>query len=177
MSPGAPDPALGRRLLLAFLASTLLHALLVGSLKPTANAPSVGFIAARLNAVMVPAETGASAREEPAPSGSSREAPGRAFPVRPRYYTAQEVDVRATPAKLTTRTRTEANLMLGRFVRVKLRLFISETGHVDRFDVLEAEGLADPATLNDIREVRFLPAQKDGLAVKSQKIIELSFLP
>jgi len=93
------------------------------------------------------------------------------------YYSSQDVDVRATPMKMETTPASEKNVLLGRLVRVKLRLFISEQGGVDRFEILEAEGLTDAVSLEDVSEIRFHPAQKAGRPVKSQKVVELTFAP
>jgi hypothetical protein len=93
------------------------------------------------------------------------------------YYTTQELDVRATPVKMETTLALEKSLLLGRLVRVKLRLFISEQGNVDRFEVLEADGLTSSVSLDDVTEIRFRPAQKGGRPVKSQKVVELTFAP
>ena len=85
--------------------------------------------------------------------------------------------MRATPRKITSTPRVERSPMLGRIVKVKLRLFISDSGEVDRFEVLEAEGLTPALSLDDVREIPFYPAQRQGRPVRSQKVVELTFSP
>jgi hypothetical protein len=108
-------------------------------------------------------------------AATSREPVASLMPDLPRYYTAKEVDVRAMPMDIANPALTEKGMILGRVVRVKLRIFISEAGRVDRFDVLETDGPA--FSLDDVPEIRFHPAQREGRPVKSQKVIELSFVP
>jgi Gram-negative bacterial TonB protein C-terminal len=99
------------------------------------------------------------------------------LPVDARYYTAKEVDIKATPLEMKTRLQTFDNFPLGRIATVKLRLFISEQGRIDSLEILHADRLPDPALLRDFREVRFRPAERGGRPVKSQKVVEISFVP
>ena len=63
--------------------------------------------------------------------------------------------------------------------RVTLLLHIDERGIVRKAQVEESlpEGVFDSAALSAWADVRFSPAMKDGLAVKSRKLLEISFLP
>jgi len=94
-----------------------------------------------------------------------------------RYYTSREVDIKATPLEMRTRPRTNDNFPFGRIATAKLRLFISEEGRLDAYEILEAERLPNRALLDDFRQVRFRPAERAGRPVKSQKIVEISFVP
>jgi protein TonB len=62
---------------------------------------------------------------------------------------------------------------------VRLLLFIDERGVVTRMQIDEAEParLFDAAAMRAWTDVKFSPAQKNGVAVKSQKLLELSFRP
>jgi len=93
------------------------------------------------------------------------------------YYTAKQVDLKATPIHMKTSVRTPDNFPLGRIATVKLRLFINEEGGVDGYEVLAADQLPSAALLQDIREIRFRPAERAGRAVKSQKLVGFSFVP
>jgi hypothetical protein len=93
----------------------------------------------------------------------------------PIYYLPQDVDVRASVIGLQTTPVSEKEMLLGRLVRVKLRLYISERGTVDRFDVLESDGMGSSVTIDDVRDFRFNPAQKNGQPVATQKVVELTF--
>lgn len=95
----------------------------------------------------------------------------------PVYYTAKQVDVKATPLRMKTSGRTPDNFPLGRIATVKLRLFINEAGGIDAYEILAADQLPSSALLQDIREIRFRPAERAGRAVKSQKVIQISFIP
>jgi hypothetical protein len=95
----------------------------------------------------------------------------------PVYYTAKQVDRKAMPLDLESRAKTPDNFPVGRIVTVKLRLFISEQGGVDSYEVLAADQLPSRALLEDIREIRFRPAERSGRPVKSQKVVEVSFVP
>ena len=93
------------------------------------------------------------------------------------YYTAKQVDLKATPLEMKTRVQTPDNFPLGRIATVKLRLFINEQGGVDGYEVLAADPLPSRALLQDIREIRFRPAERGGRPVKSQKVVQISFIP
>jgi TonB family protein len=62
---------------------------------------------------------------------------------------------------------------------VRLLLHIDERGVVRKAHVEESlpEGMFDDAALSAWTDVRFSPALKDGLAVKSRKLLEISFSP
>ena len=93
------------------------------------------------------------------------------------YYTAKQVDLKATPLEMKTRVKTPDNFPLGRIATVRLRLYISEEGAIDGYEILAADQLPSRALLQDIREIRFRPAERAGRPVKSQKVIQISFIP
>lgn len=108
-------------------------------------------------------------RDRPAPTGVAAE-----LPI---YYANDEVDVRATPRLMANASRAEKSLLLGRVVKLKLRLYIGDDGGVDNFDILQAEGLTPSVVIDDIRDLKFNPAQRGGRPVKSLKVVELTFVP
>lgn len=61
----------------------------------------------------------------------------------------------------------------------RVRLFITESGTVDEVEVVEARG--NPRNVEELRTyfaaANFDPALKDGAAVKSQAMFEISFEP
>ena len=95
----------------------------------------------------------------------------------PVYYTAKQLDLKATPLEMKTRVQTPDNFPLGRIATVKLRLFINEQGGVDDYQILAADQLPSRTLLHDVREIRFRPAERAGRPVKSQKVVEISFIP
>ena len=95
----------------------------------------------------------------------------------PIYYRNDEVDVRATPREVGSSSTNAGNLMLGRIIKVKVRLFIGDTGQVERYEIMESEGLTDSVSLDDLSDIPFHPAQRKGRSVRSQKIVELRFAP
>lgn len=101
----------------------------------------------------------------------------KVLPRPAKYYTSAEVDVKATPLRLKNAVRTSDNFPLGRLATVKVRLFISEQGIVDGFEILEAEDLPDRSLIDDFRTIVFRPAELGGRPVKSQKVVGISFVP
>ena len=101
------------------------------------------------------------------------------LPIPNKWYTATEVDVRAEPlgeVRLEYPQELEGTGIPG---RVRIALYIDERGIVSRLEVTEAEPsrLFDKAAIAAWRDVKFSPAKKDGVAVKSQKLLELDFRP
>jgi TonB family protein len=94
-----------------------------------------------------------------------------------KWYSASELDVRAEPV-----TPVEFNYppTVARIVgRVRIALFIDERGFVRKAQVLQAqpEKLFDEAALSGWREVRFSPAMRGGVPVKSEKVVDVDFQP
>ena len=98
------------------------------------------------------------------------------MPAPEKWFTAQEVDTRAEPL-----TSVHIDYPSGTFAdgRVRLALYIDERGIVRKANVDAAAppGLFDELALDTWSNVRFSPAVKSGVAVKSQKLVELYFSP
>ena len=97
----------------------------------------------------------------------------------PRYLTSSELDERAAPlelAPLVYPERAHLNRIAG---SVRVRVFISRAGTVDRAEVVSASpaGHFEEAALEAVRSSRFSAGRKDGEAVPSQKVIEVNFDP
>ena len=165
-------PAATRPLTLAFAISAGLHAGIVafpnfGEADGAATHPprplSVKVLEAKA-AERTPAHAASAEGSRGVPVGGAR------------YYTFKEVDVPATPLALKNAVRTSDNFPLGRIATLKLRLYISERGTLDRFEILEADHLPDTKLLDDFRSVMFRPAELGGRPVKSQKVVGISFV-
>ena len=155
--------------------SVALHAAAAAWLDPAAHGdPRRPHPAPLTVSLLSPAQPKAS---EPAAAHAGGGAKLVALGSAPMYYTAKQVDIKATPLEMKTRVRTPDNFPLGRIATVKLRLFINEQGDIDRYEMLAADQLPSRALLQDIREIRFRPAERAGRPVKSQKVVEISFIP
>ena len=155
-------------------ASVALHAAAVAWLDPAAYGDPLARSPGRAPltvALLSPAEPNLS---KAARAGDGAKLAALGAPV---YYTAKQVDLKATPLEMKTRVRTPDNFPLGRIATVKLRLFINEVGDIDGYEILAADQLPSRALLQDIREIRFRPAERAGRPVKSQKVVEISFIP
>ena len=129
----------------------------------------------------------------PPGAGESRESPpaqakadprsgvpgGADLPLPDKWYTATELDVRAEPLSEVPLDYPEELEGSGIPGRVQLALFIDERGVVRRMHIVEAEParLFDKAAMRAWVDVRFSPARKGGVAVKSRKLLELTFRP
>jgi TonB family protein len=192
---------LGR--LSAFLAaSAALHVAMLVTVPPSgvAGAPLEG-VAVRpaLHAVLSPAPVAASsAQPQPAEDQSTPASPnprpvdveakaqtragvpgGPELPLPDKWYTAAELDVRAEPLGEVILDYPEALEGTGIPGRVRLMLYIDERGIVRRMEITESEParLFDKAAMRAWAQVRFSPAKKGGVPVKSQKLLELDFRP
>lgn len=203
---GDPSPAATHRLLVAVIVSLGLHALLVMGIRFETGFPGTAHalrvllvpVSSRDAAAIAPPTIAEPDRTlESAPAGERvierppvegrQESPtaGRAdsadsvIASLPVYYDSKEVDVRAAPKDVSNRSRSERStaMALGRIARAKIRLYISATGTVDRFDVIELDAPPGSLALDEIRELRFYPALKNGQPVRSRKLVELSFVP
>ncbi|MDB5865137.1 MAG: hypothetical protein JWO70_2943 [Betaproteobacteria bacterium] len=104
---------------------------------------------------------------------------GADLPFPDKWYTASELEVRAEPlseVRLSYPEELEGSGIPG---RARVLLFIDERGVVRKTHLVESEParLFDNAALRAWGDVRFSPAKKRGVAVKSQKLIELDFKP
>lgn len=114
----------------------------------------------------------------PRPASTSGITAG-SFPVPDRWLAADELSVRAEPLSDVQINYPEK--LVGSRVsgRVRLLLHIDERGVVRKAQIEESipEGAFDDAVLAGWADVPFSPAMKDGVAVKSLKLLEISFLP
>ena len=121
--------------------------------------------------------SGASHQPPASPTNASRDENTGLLQNNVRYFNTRELDVSARPIALSSAPRAGRVANNSRMVRIKMEIFISEDGKIDHLNLIESDVLPDDPILGEIRELRFHPAQKDGIAVKSRKIIELSFVP
>lgn len=96
-----------------------------------------------------------------------------------RYHSIDEVDIRAEPAN-----DVPLSYPVVAYVRriggvVKLNLFISENGKLDRIDLIDAspKGVFEQDAIDTVSKLHFHPATRYGRPVKSQKTIEVVFDP
>lgn len=195
--PGGPDGIASRVTRLAGFvgASFVLHvATLVG-------VPSWGVASAPYRGATQPEALHATLsipqRAQPAASSATQESPSQApqadattdarsgapagadVPMPDKWYTATEVDVRAEPIGAVDLSYPEELDGTGIRGRVQLLIHIDERGVVRKMRITRAEPerVFDRTALSAWNHVRFSPAQKGGVAVKSQKLLELDFLP
>ena len=104
---------------------------------------------------------------------------GLDLPLPDKWFTAQELDVRAEPLDGIKLVYPKELVGTGAGGRVRIVLFIDERGVVRKTQIAasEPERLFDDAAINAWQDIRFSPAMKDGVAVKSQKLLEMDFLP
>jgi len=95
----------------------------------------------------------------------------------PTWYPAKQVDVHPTALYPIKPGYPEKGVELGVDGKVVLLLLIDETGVVKDVSVMEAnpEGVFEESALAAFREARFVPAQKNGRAVKSRVLIRVSY--
>ena len=142
--------------------------------------PDAAFPAARSDADTTAKSAAQPAREEQAPrAGAAAEDAGLALPAADKWYVASEVDVRAEP--LTAVRLHYPESLRGEPVvgKVHLRLFIDERGIIRRMQVSSSDpaGMFDETAKKDWGNVVFSPAIKNGMPVKSQKLLELIYQP
>lgn len=104
---------------------------------------------------------------------------GSDFPLPDKWYTATELHVLAEPLAPANLLYPEEHIAQAIITRVRVRLFVDEGGVVRKLEVVEsgAEPAFEAAARKAWQGMRFSPAVKDGVAVKSQKLLELEFLP
>jgi len=119
----------------------------------------------------------AEAREfAPGFDAARRDGPALELPIpeEKRYFTAKELDVLAVPFTPITFDRLRfAEKLDAR--RVRLRVFINESGAVDevRFDDHPGLPVVEDEVRREFLGARFAPAVRHGRAVKSQKRVEI----
>jgi protein TonB len=167
------------RLIAALAASFALHAALMAGLDgPYSLHPGL------FSWLTQPAETRlqvALAAPRPEAVPTAKEAPasttaGGALGVA-RYYRTRELDV--VPGIMTRVMPEYPEHAARRFLagRVVVRLFLDESGSVERVVALDAEppGYFEQAAVDAFRAARFSPGMKDGRPVKVQITLEVNF--
>lgn len=189
-------PPHAARILIAVAASAAVHLLIMFGVRPVTLGHSSRVV---LQARLEPGAPGASGPDTPQASPINAATPvgketvpnppqqeevvssGGFIPlplVEPnRYYTAGEVDVRASPLAEPSFIYPEEAARLGISGKVVLRVLINENGEIDDLSAVEAipPGYFEEAALQGMQVIKFSPAQKSGRNVKSQKKIEVSF--
>jgi TonB family protein len=183
-----------RRFAVFAVASFALHAATLVSFPPSgvAGAPYRGqALPEPLHATLSPPlaaapaandapQARASVPQQEAKAGPRQGVPdGIDVPFPDKWYTAAEVDVRAEPVGAVDLSYPEELEGSGIPGRVHLLLFIDERGVVRRMHIADAEParLFDKAAMRSWTDITFSPAKKNGVAVKSQKLLELDFRP
>ena len=110
-----------------------------------------------------------------APS-QSRESKPAAQPAE-RYHLARELDVRPAPREPIEPVYPNDAFLKDIPGRVVVRLFISESGQVEKALILHAEppGYFEEAVQQAFRAARFTPAMKHGRPVKAQVVLEVRY--
>jgi protein TonB len=169
-----------RRLGGAFAASLGVHAALAAALAGLAAGWQPG--SDNRPAVLLASLQGAPAASRPAsaptgPARGSHEAAAAGVPLpqpEPYYYRTSELTERPAPLARVQPRFPDGAPESG---RLKMRLYINETGTVDAIDITEAEpeGVFEQAAAEAFAAARFRPGHKDGNPVKSQISLEVSF--
>lgn len=177
-----------RRFATALACSLALHALLVlslwtGSTPPTQGNGWRGSLHVYLQPVPPLAADAAPNRQE-VNHASTKPAtqPHLLLPVikaEEHYLLPDEVNVRAQPIKMPMLVYPEKAQQMRIGGLVRLRAYLNESGGIDRVNVVAANppGVFEEAALSALLATSFTPAQKNGHAVKSQKLIEIKFDP
>lgn len=94
------------------------------------------------------------------------------------YFLRNEVDVPAEPTSKPKLLFPERAFMSNLSGKVRVRLFINESGTVDALDIIETtprhQPFTDSATAA-LKETFFIPAMIAGRKVKSQRVVEVLF--
>jgi len=97
----------------------------------------------------------------------------------PRYYRSNELDDKPGLAMAITPQYPATAMQTKQGGRVVLRLLINDRGGLDDISVLEAEpaGVFNDSALEAFRSARFVPGKLEGLDVRTQLDLELSYVP
>jgi hypothetical protein len=90
------------------------------------------------------------------------------------YFNSNEVDTTATP--ITTFSIDTDNIQLGELIVLRLRIFLSNDGHIDLYDVLSstANEAKTKILLRTLELTAFTPALIEGQRVPSVREIEIT---
>lgn len=160
-------------------ASLLLHAGLLAAIGPSEAGPAPAGGLAEGKLVVRLAHGEEATRNNPARTAQSEAPVPFRGPAPTRYFTSAELDERAIPVETAALVYPEKAYLNRIAGKVRLRIYVSDAGRVERTDVLMASprGHFEQAAVNAVRATRFHPARKAGRAVPSQKVIEVEFDP
>lgn len=150
------------------------------------TAPETEIIDSSENVLQAPVAAAApaqsTAQEPPLPAQAKEQAPPAEEVLIPlgepsRYYLAHELDVRP---QIMTRVDPEypaSALSKGLSVAFQTRIYIDETGRVERVMVHEGEDsdLFAPAVVKAFLAARYSPGIRNGMPVKSLVLLEMKF--
>lgn len=187
--PLAMDARTARRAAAFVALSLALHALTLTFVTPRGAAPVGPAMGPVLHAVLASASaraerTAGSGEHDALSAGASAAAEGTrrqgpALPVPEKWYTASELSTLAQPLALPMFDYPAEMAPSAASARLRLRLFVDEGGAIRKFEFLppRAPKAFEDAAIAGWEHVQFRPATKDGVAVKSQKLLELEFVP
>lgn len=171
------------RLIVAVAGSVGLHAAALGLHGPAGAGAPVGTAFPPLTAFLAPADPPASitaladaGTASVAEPGLGNEQANAGLPSPDRWFKRSELDATAVPDETVTIEYPD-NVKARGAARVQVRLFIDERGIVRKV-TLERPGperAFEEAAARAWHGVRFSPALKNGVAVKSQQVIEVDF--
>ncbi len=171
---GADDFTASRRLLLAISLSLLVHAV-IGWLAPAAGSVSnnarAGMVASPVSVMSALLQTGMVAVEADTKAVRQRHALIDVDSPDPRFYSARELDILPLP---------RGPIRVGEGVAasgtVRLLARIDASGRVTGVDVFDSDATTaqNAAALRTLRHTAFFSARKDGRAVRSEVIVEIT---
>lgn len=93
------------------------------------------------------------------------------------YYVAEELDQLASPSNGAGFLQPVLGVTPDQPGRLLVRIYINEHGGVDRVEILDATppGVFEQAVMLELYKSSFIPAIKHGVAVKSQKDLDIRF--
>lgn len=177
-------PGLARRLTVAVAASIAVHAALLSAYGPRGTTSRGSTPVPVLHAFLAP-QPQAFENAPPQTHESAGAETGRGgvdaadgLPAPERWLRRSELDSTAAPMTGVELVYPET-VKSRRGAQVQVRLFIDERGLVRKVAVERPgpERAFEEAAIRAWRNVRFMPATKNGAAVKSQQVIEVDFQP
>ena len=95
------------------------------------------------------------------------------------YFLSSEVDTRAQPIRMPVLVYPEGAQQMRIRGHIRMRVYINESGKIDAVDIIESDppGIFEKAALRAMLATKYIPARRNGRAVKNQKLIEIKFDP
>jgi periplasmic protein TonB len=169
------------RLIAALAASAGLHAALGGAVAMLPWSPRNASAGATLQVqirqqAQAPRMAAASAPKRAEPAARPA-APPTAEPPPAPYLLARELDVKPVPRNVVDPPYPNDAYLRNVTGRVLAKLFVSETGEVDKVLIVQAEpaGFFEEAVQTAFKKARFTPALKAGVPVKAQLVVEVRY--